>query len=86
MESRFGIRVREGAFWAVIRIADKRATVFGKPHPIPVTLETLPQFVRNIIDDHMQEHPTCDLMDVLKGQKSFQLALGRTAKAQGGGA
>jgi hypothetical protein len=85
MESRFGIRIREGAFWAVSRIADKRATVFGKSHPIPVALETLPQFVRNLIDDHMEEHPTCDLMEVLTGRKSFQAALGRSAKASGSG-
>jgi hypothetical protein len=34
----------------------------------------------------MREHPTCDLMNVLTGQKSFQAALGRTAKTQGSGA
>jgi hypothetical protein len=83
MESRFGIRVQEGVFWAVIRITEKRPTAFGKPHPIPVDLESLPKFVRNLIDDHMREHPTCDLMNVLTGRKSFQAALGRSAKAQG---
>ena len=85
LESRFGVRVREGVFWVVIKIADKRPNVFGKAHPIPVDLETLPQFVRNVIDDHMQQHPTCDLMDVLTGEKSFQAALGRSVKAQGSG-
>ena len=86
MNSRFGIRVRDGAFWAIIKLADKPPTVLGKAHPIPVHLETLPQFVRNLIEDHMQEHPTCDLMDVLTGQKSFQAAFRPHVKAQGSGA
>jgi hypothetical protein len=86
LKTRFGIRVRDGALWAVIKLADKPPTVLGKAHPIPISLETLPQFVRNLIDDHMREHPTCDLMDDLIGHKSFEAAYRPHAKAQGSGA
>jgi len=82
LKSGFGIRVRERVFWVVIKVSDQRPNVLGKPHPIPVALETLPWFVRNLIDDHMREHPTCDLRDVLTGEKTFRATLGRSANAQ----
>jgi len=62
-------------------VADERPNVFGRPHPIPAVLDNLPTFVTNIIDEHMQEHPRCDLLDVLTGQKSFQAALERSGNA-----
>jgi len=83
LNTRFGIRVRDGVFWVMIKIADAQPNVFGKPHPIPVVPESLPEFIRNVIDDHMGEHPKSDLVDVLTGQKSFQAALGRSAAHHG---
>jgi len=85
LNARFGIRVREGVFWAVIKIADGQPNVFGKPHSIPTELEALPPFLRTIIENHFREHPKSDLMDVLSGRKSFQAVLGRSAKVQRSG-
>jgi hypothetical protein len=86
LASRFGIRVREGAFWAVIKIADNKPTVFGKAYPIPVHLDTLPSFVRDLIQDHMQAHAVCDLMELLAGHKGFKTAFGQAAGSKAAGA
>ena len=70
----FGIRVLEDRCLVIIQIEDGQP-VFGQAHPIPVQLETLPRPLRMILDDHLMNFPTSDLMDVLTGKKSFQEAL-----------
>ena len=71
---RFGIRVLEDRCLVVIQIGDGQPT-FGPTQPIPVRLETVPSPVRMIVDYHLMNYPTSDLMDVLTGKKSFQEAL-----------
>ena len=73
MVHRFGIRVLEDRCLVVIQIED--GELFGPVHQIPVQLETVPSPVRIIVDDHLMNYPTSDLMDVLTGKKSFQEAL-----------
>ena len=70
----FGIRVLEDRCLVVIEIGDGRP-VLGQAHQIPLQLETVPSHVRMIVDDHLMNYPTSDLMDVLTGKKSFQEAL-----------
>ena len=71
---RFGIRVLEDRCLVVIQIGDGQP-IFGPAHQIPVQLETVPSPVRMVVDDHLMNYPTSDLMDVLTGKKSFQEAL-----------
>ena len=70
----FGIRVLEDRCLVVIQIGDGQP-IFGQPHQIPVQFETVPSHVRMIVDNHLMNYPTSDLMDVLTGKKSFQEAL-----------
>ena len=75
----FGIRVLEDRCLVVIQIGDGQP-IFGQAHQIPVQLETVPSNVRMIVDDHLMNYPTSDLMDVLTGKKSFQEALDLAAE------
>lgn len=75
----FGIRVLEDRCLVVIEIGEGRP-IFGQAHQIPVQLETVPSHVRMIVDHHLMNYPTSDLMDVLTGKKSFQEALGSKDK------
>src|SRR6267378_1265978 len=59
----FGIRVLEDCCLVVIQIGDGQP-VFGQAHQIPVQLETVPSHVRLVVDDHLMNYPTSDLMDV----------------------
>ena len=77
----FGIRVLADRCWVVIQIGDG-GPLFGQAHPIPVQLGTVPRHVRLIVDDHLMNYPTSDLLDVLTGKKSFQEALGHQIKLQ----
>ena len=70
----FGIRVLEDRCLVVIQIGAGQS-MFGQAHQIPVQLETVPSPVRMIVDHHLMNYPTSDLMDVLTGKKSFQEAL-----------
>ena len=79
---RFGIRVLEDRCLVVIQIGDGQP-IFGQAHQIPVQLETVPSPVRMIVDDHLMNYPSSDLMDVLTGKKSFQEALDSPAGIEG---
>jgi len=81
MVHHFGIRVLEDRCLVVIQIGDGQP-IFGQAHQIPVQLETVPSPVRMIVDDHLMNYPTSDLMDVLTGKKSFQEALGHRIKLE----
>ena len=78
----FGIRVLEDRCFVVIQIGDDQP-IFGHAHQIPVQLETVPSHVRLIVDDHLMNYPTSDLVDVLTGKKSFQEALDSRAEIEG---
>jgi hypothetical protein len=71
----FGIRVRDGAFCAVVKLGDGEANPCGKEFHIPVQPEKLPSHIRMIVDDHLLNYPASDLIDVLTGKKSFEQAL-----------
>jgi hypothetical protein len=71
---RFGIRVLEGRCLVVIEIGD-RQPIFGQAHQIPLQPETVPSYVRMIVDNHLMNDPTSDLVEVLAGKKTFQEAL-----------
>ena len=77
----FGIRVLEDRCFVVIQIGDGQP-VFGHPHQIPLQLETVPNHVRMIIDDHVLNYPASDLIDVLIGKKSLHHALESTPKSE----
>lgn len=77
----FGIRVLEDRCLVVIQIGDGQF-LLGPVHQIPVQLETVPSHVRMIVDDHLMNYPTSDLMDVLTGKKSFQEALDSQAEIE----
>src|SRR5437879_1557224 len=82
LSNRFGVRVRDGLFLAVVKIGDGRANVCGKQFRLPVQLEGLPTHVRIIIHDHVLNYPASDLMDVVTGNTSFQQALDSPAKIE----
>ena len=48
---------------------------YGIGYPIPVAIEGLPAYVAMIVNDHLLNYPSSDLMDVLTGKESFQEAL-----------
>ena len=78
----FGIRVLEDRCLVVIQIGAAQP-IFGEAHQIPVQLEIAPSHVRMIVDHHLMNYPTSDLMDVLTGKKSFQEALDSPAGIEG---
>ena len=78
----FGIRVLEDRCLVVIQVGDGRP-IFGQAHQIPVQLEIVPSHVRMIVDHHLMNYPTSDLVDVLTGKKSFQEALDSPAGIEG---
>jgi|HubBroStandDraft_5_1064220.scaffolds.fasta_scaffold813661_2 hypothetical protein len=79
LTNRFGVRITEEAFASVIEIADGQPFTFGESYPLPVKLETLPNAVRMVIEDHVSNQPDSDLTAVLTGRKSFQEALASPA-------
>src|SRR6266481_1626018 len=74
LANRFGVRVREGLFGAVVKIGDGQVKACGKEFRIPLQLEELPTFVRLIIYDNVLNYPASDLTDVVSGKKSSQQA------------
>src|SRR5882672_2641265 len=71
----FGIRVREGSCLAIVKNGDGHAEVCSKEFRMPLQVETLPNHVIMIVEDHVLNYPASDLIDVLTGKKSFQQAL-----------
>src|SRR5437660_1559844 len=57
----FGIRVRPGFCFAVVKNGDGQPVSFGKKYPIPVRLETLPSHLRMVVDNHVLNYPASDL-------------------------
>src|SRR5438445_3231777 len=67
--SRFGVRLREGRIWALIKLGDGPPNTPGVGYPIPVKkIENLPAYMGTIVDDHLLNYPSSDLMDVLTGK------------------
>ena len=42
---------------------------YGIGYPIPVAIEGLPAYVAMIVNDHLLNYPSSDLMDVLTGKE-----------------
>ena len=82
LKNRFGVRVRDGHCWALIRIGDGDTNTFGQPHDIPVDLKSLPSYLRIIVDEDHWNDPNSDLTDVLSGKKSFREALESPPKSE----
>jgi hypothetical protein len=74
-EGCFGIRVVEGRYVAVIKIGDGQPFNFGNFYPLPVRIDSLPNYFRRIVDDHQLHCPGSDLAQVLDGRKSFREAM-----------
>ena len=70
----FGIRVLEDRCFVVIQIGDDQP-IFGHAHQIPIQFEAVPSHVRLIVDDHLMNYPSSDLVEVLAGKKPLQEAL-----------
>jgi len=75
LPSCFGIRVEQGRYVALVKIGDGIPFTFGQYYPLPVKIDTLPNHLRMIVDDHILNLPSSDLADVLVGRKSFEEAL-----------
>ena len=73
--SHFGIRVRDGRIWVLLKLGDEPPNTHGVGYPIPVKIENLPAYLEMIVDDHLLNYPSSDVLDVLTGKKSFQEAL-----------
>ena len=82
LKNRFGIRVGKERCWALVQIGDDEASTFGKPHEIPVDVQSLPMYLRLILDEHRSNYPNSDLDDILAGRMSFQQALELPEKAE----
>jgi len=67
----FGIRVETNRAVAVIKIADGQAFTFGEHYPLPLTLGSLPTYLRIALARHLQQSPTSDILDLLIGAKVF---------------
>ena len=72
LKNRFGVRVRDNQFWAVVQVGDDEPFTFGQAHDIPADISKLPGYLRMIVDDHRLNNPASDLTEVLAGEKSFQ--------------
>jgi len=72
---RFGLRVQEGRCVALTKLSEGPARTYGDTYPLPLNLEILPITLRMMMEDHVRNCPTSDLIEVLVGQKSFQEAL-----------
>src|SRR5437660_5974499 len=75
MLNRFGVRLREGSCWVVVKNRDGQVNPSGREFHTPLQLERLPAYFRMIVDDHVLNYPASDLIAVLTGEKSFQEAL-----------
>jgi hypothetical protein len=82
LTNRFGLRLREGKCSALLQLGDGEPRTFGKDLPLPVDLETLPSYLRMIVENHLLNYPNSDLMDILTGRKSFREALDTPAKME----
>jgi hypothetical protein len=78
----FGIRVAERRCVVVVKTGDGQPFRFGKYYPVPVEIDTLPNPVRMVVDNHVLGHPGSDLREVLTGKKSFQEALDSSAEGE----
>lgn len=71
----FGIRVAERRCSVVVKTGDGPPNTYSKHYALPVELQTLPNHVRRIVEDHLWSYPGSDLADVLAGEKTFHEAL-----------
>jgi hypothetical protein len=78
LKSHFGIRVWEGRCCAITNVAAETPSLFGDSHLIPVDLSAAAaqHSLSNIVSEHMKHYPQSDLLQVLRGEKSFREALG----------
>jgi len=58
-----------------VKFGDEPPNTHGIGYPIPVAIEGLPAYVAMIVNDHLLNYPSSDLMDVLTGKESLQDAL-----------
>ena len=78
LTNRFGVRITEEALASIIEIADGQPFTFEKVI-LTAKLETLPNAVRMVIEDHVSNQPDSDLTAVLTGRKSFPGSVGLPA-------
>ena len=69
LRSRFGLRLRDGHIWVLVKFGDEPPNTHGIGYPIPVAIESLPAYVAMIVNDHLLNYPSSDLMDVLTGKE-----------------
>ena len=75
LRNRFGLRLRDGHIWVLVKFGDEPPNTYGIGYPIPVAIEGLPAYVAMIVNDHLLNYPSSDLMDVLTGKESLQDAM-----------
>ena len=61
--------------WVLLKLGDETPNTDGVGYPVPVEIENLPSYIRMIVDDHLLNCPSSDVVDVLSGRESFQEAL-----------
>ena len=65
----------KGRIWVLLKLGDEPPNTHGVGYPIPVKIQNLPAYIGMIVDDHLLNYLSSDVMDVLTGKKSFQEAL-----------
>src|SRR6266446_7784561 len=53
LRSRFGLRLRDGHIWVLVKFGDEPPNTHGIGYPIPVAIESLPAYVAMIVNDHL---------------------------------
>jgi len=66
---------RSGVFIAVFPTSPRTDLAFAPPQEFPRPIVDPGHAEGTIVDDHVLNYPSSDLMDVLTGKKSFQEAL-----------
>ena len=80
--NRFGIRIMDGRIWVVMKLGDEPPFTYGTGYSLPVQFEALPIYVQMIVDDHVLNYPSSDVMDVLAGKQSLWDASGTESKVE----
>src|SRR5207253_9712616 len=55
-----------------MKFGDEPPNTYGTGYSIPLNIENLPAYIEMILDDHLLNYSTSDVMDVLAGKKSFR--------------
>ena len=81
VKTRFGLRVAKSRCWPLFQVEGQSPTAFGSAQEIPVEIESMPTYVRLMVEEGSID-PTFDLLEVLTGRKTFVEALKLSAEPE----